>query len=176
MWTPATRRHHNRDQLRYGSDLTDAEWTLIAPLFACYATLTVDLREMVNACLYLQKTGCQWRFLPKDFGPWQTVRSWHDRFRADGVWTDAAALLTLRQTELGYFGRDPSQIVRNPGCRREGLSLELSLRLMPKDKFDYLWLINTPPIPDEWTEGWEPVFANGRTSLMRRASARHGVQ
>lgn len=94
MWTAAQRERYKDDRRRYPSDLTDAEWALIAPLFACYATLTVDLREMVNACLYLQKTGCQWRFLPKDFGPWQTVRSWHDRFRADGVWTDAAALLT----------------------------------------------------------------------------------
>ncbi len=48
---------------------------------------------MVNACLYLQKTGCQWRYLPKEFGPWETVRSWHDRFRADGIWSDIGGLL-----------------------------------------------------------------------------------
>ena len=94
MWTAAQRERYKDDGRRYPRDLTDAEWALLAPLFAGYASLTVDLREMVNACLYLQKTGCQWRFLPKEFGPWQTVRSWHDRFRADGVWTDAAALLT----------------------------------------------------------------------------------
>jgi putative transposase len=94
MWTADQRERYKDDGRRYPSDLTDREWALIAPLFADYATLTVDLREIVNACLYLQKTGCQWRFLPKEFGPWQTVRSWHDRFRADGVWTDAAAQLT----------------------------------------------------------------------------------
>src|ERR1700690_1530101 len=48
---------------------------------------------MVNALLYHQKTGCQWRYLPTDFGPWETVRSWHDRFRADGLWADISSLL-----------------------------------------------------------------------------------
>src|SRR5215212_5623295 len=94
MWTAAQRERYKDDGRRYPGDLTDAEWAAIAPLFAGYPTLTVDPREMVNACLDLQKTGCQRRFRPKEFGPWQTVRSWHDRFRADGVWTDAAALLT----------------------------------------------------------------------------------
>ena len=94
MWTAAHRERYRDDGRRYPSDLTEGEWATISPLFSCYATLRVDLREMVNACLYLQKTGCPWRYLPKDFGAWETVRSWHDRFRADGVWADAAALLT----------------------------------------------------------------------------------
>jgi putative transposase len=94
MWTAEHRERYRDDGRRYPSDLTDAEWATVAPLFSCYETLTVDLREMVNACLYLQRTGCPWRYLPKDFGAWETVRSWHDRFRADGVWADAAALLT----------------------------------------------------------------------------------
>lgn len=40
------------------------------------------------------KTGCPWRHLPTDFGLWETVRTWHDRFRADGLWSEIAALLT----------------------------------------------------------------------------------
>ena len=70
-----------------------------------YATLKVDLREMVNACLYLEKAGCPWRFLPKEFGAWQTVRTWHDRFRADGIWSDIAALLT--RAVRARQGRNP---------------------------------------------------------------------
>jgi putative transposase len=93
MWTAEHRERYKDDGRRYPSDLTDAEWATIEPLFSGYETLTVDLREMVNACLYLQKTGCQWRYLPKEFGPWETVRSWHDRFRADGIWSDIAGLL-----------------------------------------------------------------------------------
>ena len=94
MWTPDDRERYKDDGRRYPSDLTEAEWATIAPLFSGYETLTADVREMVNACLYLQKTGCQWRFLPKDFGPWQTVRTWHGRFRADGIWAEVAVLLT----------------------------------------------------------------------------------
>ena len=94
MWTAEDREKYKDDGRRYPSNLTDAEWATIAPLFSGYDSLTADVREMVNACRYLQKTGCQWRYLPKDFGPWQTVRTWHDRFRADGIWAEVAALLT----------------------------------------------------------------------------------
>lgn len=94
MWTEAARERYRDDGRRYPSDLTDAEWHTIEPVLRSYATLKVDLREMVNACLYLEKAGCPWRFLPREFGPWQTVRSWHDRFRTDGLWSDIATLLT----------------------------------------------------------------------------------
>ena len=93
MWTAEQRERYKDDGRRYPSDLTDAEWARIAAVFSIYATLTADLREMVNACFYLEKTGCGWRYLPKDFGPWQTVRTWYDRFRADGIWADIAGLL-----------------------------------------------------------------------------------
>ena len=94
MWTDKAREQYKDDGRRYPSDLTDAEWQTIEPVLRGYTTLTADLREMVNACLYLEKAGCPWRFLPKEFGPWQTVRTWHDRFRGDGIWSDIAALLT----------------------------------------------------------------------------------
>jgi putative transposase len=94
VWTDKAREQYKDDGRRYPSDLTDAEWQTIEPVLRGYTTLTADLREMVNACLYLEKAGCPWRFLPKEFGPWQTVRTWHDRFRGDGIWSDIAALLT----------------------------------------------------------------------------------
>jgi putative transposase len=94
MWTAEHRDRYKDDGRRYPSDLTDAEWETIAPYFAVYRPLTADLREMVNACLYLHKTGCGWRYLPKEFGPWETVRTWHDRFRHDGIWSDIGAVLT----------------------------------------------------------------------------------
>ena len=105
MWTEKAREQYKDDGRRYPSDLTDAEWQTVEPVLRSYATLTVDLREMVNACLYLEKAGCPWRFLPKEFGPWQTVRTWHDRFRADGIWTDVAALLT--RAVRARHGREP---------------------------------------------------------------------
>jgi len=99
MWTAEHRKRYGDAGRRYPSDLTDAEWSTVGPLFTVYHPLSADLREMVNACLYLERTGCPWRYLPTDFGPWETVRTWHDRFRADGIWSDMLGLLTrgLRQ-------------------------------------------------------------------------------
>ena len=94
MWTDADRETYQNRGNRYPSDLMDAQWATVAPLLSGYDPLTADLQEMVNACLYLEKTGCPWRYLPTDFGPWETMRTWHDRFRADGLWSEIAALLT----------------------------------------------------------------------------------
>src|SRR5215213_10748917 len=96
MWTVEDRERYKDDGRRYPSDLTDAEWELVRSLFETYGTLTKDIRAMVDGCLYLGVEGCRWRSLPKDFGPWQTVRGYWDRFRRDGVWADVAALLTLQ--------------------------------------------------------------------------------
>lgn len=101
MWTPEQCRKYRDNGERYPSDLTDAQWETIAPLLSVYHPLTANLREMVNGCLYHEKTGCQWRFMPKEFGPSGTVRYWHDRFRRDGLWIDVSALLlrAVRQRE-----------------------------------------------------------------------------
>jgi putative transposase len=119
MWTAEYRERYKDDGRRYPSNLTDAEWATIAPLFSGHDSLTADVREMVNACRYLQKTGCQWRYLPKDFGPWQTVRTWHDRFRADGIWAEVAALLTraVRRKRGGTRSPRPPSLTRRVSCR-----------------------------------------------------------
>ena len=89
MWTPATRRQHNRDQLRYGSDLTDAEWEIIAPFMPPPAKTgrprLWTMREIMNAIFYVLRAGCAWRLLPKDFPPMTTVYGWFLRFRRDGL-------------------------------------------------------------------------------------------
>lgn len=74
MWTDADRETYRDRGNRYPSDLTDAQWGTVAPVLSGYDPLTADLREMVNACLYLEKTGCPWRYLPTDFGPWNPDR------------------------------------------------------------------------------------------------------
>ncbi len=85
-WTEITRRDYRRDGLRYASDLTDAEWALIAPLMpACKRAgrpRTTDLRQVMDALLYMATTGCQWRMLPKDLhggsggGSGDTILNW----------------------------------------------------------------------------------------------------
>jgi putative transposase len=61
----------------YSSDLTDAEWALLSPLLPSAKPggrpRTIDLRRILNDLFYLVRTGCAWRYLPRDYGPWSTV-------------------------------------------------------------------------------------------------------
>ena len=72
----------------YPSDVSEAQWELVAPLLSAAGAggrpEAHPRREVVNAILYLVRTGCSWRQLPKDFPPWETVY-WHfARWRDDG--------------------------------------------------------------------------------------------
>ncbi len=80
MWTAADRDRYRRDGLRYPSDLTDAEWALVAPLIRPGKRggrkRSVVVREVMNALLYVLETGCQWRHLPRDLPPRSTVHGY----------------------------------------------------------------------------------------------------
>lgn len=70
----------------YPTDLTDAQWQAIEPCFINYRNRKWDKRELVNAVLYITKTGCQWRMLPNDFPPYATVWSFYRRACQSGLW------------------------------------------------------------------------------------------
>jgi putative transposase len=70
----------------YITDLTDVEWDLIKDHFKHCRYRKHEKRIFVNAVLYLNKTGCQWRMLPRDFPPCQTVHSFYRRARLSGLW------------------------------------------------------------------------------------------
>jgi putative transposase len=57
----------------YPSNLSDSQWQVISKYLDAQRSRRYELREIVNAILYLVKTGCQWRMLPNDFAPWQLV-------------------------------------------------------------------------------------------------------
>jgi putative transposase len=73
----------------YPSDLTDAQWTLIEPYIPPEPgggrPRKTDLRDVLDAILYLLRTGCQWRYLPMDFPPKSTVWRYFDQWRRDGT-------------------------------------------------------------------------------------------
>ena len=87
MWTVKNRARYERRGLRYPTDLTDEEWALAAPHIRPAKRggrpRTTDMREVVNAILYLLGTGCQWRALPKDFPPRTTVFEYLDLWEWD---------------------------------------------------------------------------------------------
>ena len=87
MWTTENRGRYDRGKLRYPSDLTDAEWALVAPLIPPAKRggnkRTVDVREVVNGIMYILGTGCQWAALPRDLPPRSTVNSYFLRWQHD---------------------------------------------------------------------------------------------
>jgi len=89
MWTAENRSLHNRDKLRYPSDLTDAEWRHIDPLTPPAKSgggkRRVDMREVVNGVMYVLSTGCQWRYIPKDLPPRSTVNGYFCLWGYDGT-------------------------------------------------------------------------------------------
>jgi transposase len=100
---------------RYPSDLTDAEWALIAPLIplpkAGGRPALHPRRELINAIFYVLREGCTGRALPHDFPAWQTVYDYFRRWRCDGTW--ATLHTTLRRQVRLAAGRaaEPSAAI-----------------------------------------------------------------
>ncbi len=108
-WNEITRKKYERKSTRYASDLIDAEWALIEPDMPLPNRMgrprKWPMREIMNALLYIASTGCQWRFLPKDFPPFSTVQKYFY------WWRDARLLEKINhRLLLGYReaqGRSP---------------------------------------------------------------------
>lgn len=109
-WTEITRAEYQRSGLRYASDMTDAEWALIARRLPQRRRLgrprEVDFREVLQAILYVLSTGCQWRALPKEFPPYSTVQGYFYAWRDTGRWQKIVTAL-VRQARR-KLGRKPS--------------------------------------------------------------------
>ena len=93
----------------YPSDLTDPQWAIILPLIPV-ATVgrprEVDIREVVNAIFYLNRSGCQWDMLPHDFPAKSTVYDYFAQWRDDGTWQ--RIMDALRQQVRRAAGREPA--------------------------------------------------------------------
>lgn len=111
-WTDITRSQHNRDDLRYPSDLRDAEWAVIEPFFPPARQggrpRTTDIREVVNGIFYLASSGCQWRQLPKDFPPRSTVQRYFYEWRDSGLWETINHVLVMTARELEGLEASPT--------------------------------------------------------------------
>lgn len=90
----------------YPSDLTDAQWDAVAPIFACLRVYKWPKRDLLNAALYLVETGCKWRSLPHDFPPYSTVHSFYRRARLKGLWDQMLCQLVDKTRKNA--GRNPT--------------------------------------------------------------------
>jgi transposase len=98
-----------RDPRRYDTDVTDEQWAwlegLLPPPSKDGPKQRHPRREIVNAILYVVRTGCAWRHLPSDFPPWQTVFRYFSRWRREGVVQRVHD--RLRDAVRDADGRDP---------------------------------------------------------------------
>ena len=84
----------------YPSDLSDAEWGLLEPLLPPPQhrgrPLIYSRREVVNAIMYVLRSGCSWRMLPHDLPPWRTAFHYFRTWRKDGTWENVHTALRER--------------------------------------------------------------------------------
>ena len=94
---------------RYPSDITDEEWGILKEALEEIEPYTtgrpreVDLREVLNAIYYINKTGCQWRYLPKDFPSYLLVSYYYQKWVYNKTWEklNTALRQNLRKKTVG---------------------------------------------------------------------------
>lgn len=108
MWTKEHQATYRREGGRFPSNLTDAEWERLGPLIPAASPggrpRKTDMRAAMNAIFYLLRTGCAWRYLPRDgFPPRSTVYNIFRKFQRDGTWDAIWAELHMALRErLGH--------------------------------------------------------------------------
>ena len=111
-WTGIARREHSRKGLRYPSDMTDVEWALTAPFVPPARRggrpRTADMREVLNAILYIAASGCAWRLLPKCFPPVSTVQRYFYAWRDAGLFEAINTVLVMNLREIEGREASPS--------------------------------------------------------------------
>jgi len=134
MWTTEQRTRHKvrvpNERKGYPTDVSDQEWKLIEPLMPGVAHTgrprKIDLRRVINALRYLVRSGCEWRMLPNDFPPYQTVYYWFRRLIRRFLFRTIhdLALMLDRMCEqrevVPSAGIVDSQFVKAPGARERG--------------------------------------------------------
>ena len=99
----------------YSSDLTDKQWEVLRPLIPLPSLegrpVTVERRELVNAILYVLRSGCPWRLLPHEFPAWGTVSSSFRRGPREGVWEQILQHLRMQVRQQEGRTAEPSAAI-----------------------------------------------------------------
>lgn len=172
-------------QKRYSSDLTDSQWNTIKPYFPTARQRRHELRrEILDAILYVVKTGCQWRMLPGEFAPWQTVYYYFRRWQEQGRLR--CLLSAVRRTVRREDGREeePSALIIDcqsvPTSRSGGIAsfdaykrVKGRKRHMVVDTQGLPWNVLVHAAGDHETQWALPVLRPvGRLGRSRRDSFR----
>jgi transposase len=126
MWTPAARPSDQlaRDPAFYATSLTDTERALVAPFLPAPARTgrprRWPMRLILDAILYVLRTGGAWRHLPHEFPPWPTVHRWFLRLSHAGVFEQLAHALAMTDRERVGREASPSAAVIDAQAARSG--------------------------------------------------------
>ena len=162
MWTKkdcARQQKLAKTVKRYPSDLTDKEWALVRPLLPPASgegrRRKTDLREIINALRYLIRSGCSWRMLPQEFGPWQTVYWWFRRLMRRFLFTTILDICTMldrhrqKKTLAPSLAVLDSQSVKAPHASDRGIDAHKKIvgrkRHVAVDSDGRLLLVNMTP-------------------------------
>ena len=113
-WSEADRAKYDVIRERYSSDMSDAEFALIFPLLPPRkrrGRRPTCAREILNALFYLIRSGCPWRFLPKDFPPFTTVQNRFYAWRDSGLWPQIVGVLVMAAREAEGREAAPTAVV-----------------------------------------------------------------
>ena len=120
---------------KYETDLTDEQWDVIALLFVNMRNRKWEKRELVNAVLYLVKTGCQWRNLPHDFPLVFTVHSFYRRARLNGLWDRILEHLVNLTRQRAGLSKEPTQaLIDSQSVKTTGAVEQKSFDMGKKQK------------------------------------------
>jgi putative transposase len=174
----------------YPTDLSDEQWDLLQAVLPPRAwhpggrgrPPKVDLRQIINGILSLNKTGCQWRMVPPTFGHWSTIYGYFKRWRHQGIW--AGLMEALRRFERRCEGRNPepsagsmdSQSIKT-ATQHEDIGFDGHKRIKGRKRHilvDTLGLIMAVVVTDASTDerlGWVELlsayFADGVKRLRK---------
>jgi len=99
----------------YSSDLTDKQWEVLRPLIPLPSLegrpANVERREIVNAMLYVLRSGCPWRLLPHEFPAWGTVYYYFRRWQREGVWDRVLKTLRMELRQKQGRNAEPSAAI-----------------------------------------------------------------
>jgi putative transposase len=99
----------------YPSDLTDEQWELLEPFVPALSSEAAyhvhERREIVNAILYVLRSGCPWRMLPHEFPAWETVYFYFRKWEREGVWDHMLRTLRMRVRRKQGREEEPSAAI-----------------------------------------------------------------
>ena len=113
-WNEVDRAKYDVIRARYSSDMSEAEFALLAPLLPPpkrRGRKPTDPQAILNALFYMIRCACPWRYLPKDFPPFTTVQNRFYAWRDSGLWTQILAVLVMEAREAEGREASPTAVV-----------------------------------------------------------------